>query len=137
MKKHSNKQFDKLTKRALKDLPLERPSDGFTVNVMSRIETMPIPQASTYKPLIPKSVWIIMVAVVAAAIAIAYRFKLGSISWFDNMDVFNRSEEFGLGLELPSLEWSNPLLYATLIFGLLMLVQLKMLKPLFESRNLA
>ncbi|MBT8258578.1 MAG: hypothetical protein KJO49_08910 [Bacteroidia bacterium] len=136
MKKHSNKQLDKLARKALKDLPLETPSSDFTHDVMKQIEQLPLPVVSAYKPLISGPVWMVLGAILVGSIFLAYQFKLGSGGWFSNLDIWKSNAE-ELSLTIPSMEWSNPLLYATLILGLLIFVQIRLLKPLLVNRSLA
>ena len=137
MKKHSNKQFDKIVAKAFKDLPLESPSDDFTFKVMESVKKMPVPELSGYKPLISKPIWIALASLVVASIAIGYKLQLGSISWLDNLNIGRENTVNGFEWNIPSLEWSNPLVYATLIMGLLIVIQLRMLKPMIDNNNLA
>lgn len=126
-----------MTEKWLKDLPLESPSEGFTDKLMEKISMMPVPVRSSYRPLIPKIGWMLLVLVVGASIIAAYYFNLQPLGIFEEVNIWNGIFETGKISFIPKMDWSNPWVYATVAFGILMFVQFRLLKPILENRILA
>jgi len=55
-----SKNIDRITKNIIKDGGLHQPSSSFLTNVMEAIETQSVRQPVVYKPLISKTMWILL-----------------------------------------------------------------------------
>ncbi len=128
MNKQKDKQLDQLAKKIMKDTPLESPSINFTDMVMSRVEAVEVSSVTTYRPLIPKGGWVIIVSILCGLITYAaLGYNMESLGWLNNINL----------KVFPNLELSNPLsglvipkivTYAVVLFGFMLSIQIFFLK---------
>ncbi len=137
MKRHSNKSLDKFTQKWLGELPLDNPPTDFTQRIMDRVSGLPLPAKQAYSPLISNTAWMVLSTLLIVSIIAAYVFDLQPLGIFEEVNIWNSALGFGEISLLPNMDWSNPLVYASVVFGLLALLQFRLLRPVIESKNLA
>lgn len=128
------KEIDAFAKKYVKEIPVTSPSVDFTSNLMGKInELQAINAKMTYKPLISKKSWFVLLAAVVAVVLIPFKsseeelFTLPEIN-FSFLDKINFS-----GL-LENIQVSNSALYLALTFSGLIFIQIFYLKGVFEKR---
>ena len=135
MTKHSEQHLDKLAKKVIKTLPLERPSLDFTATIMTKIEARQTSSITTYKPLISKKAWLIISMIVAGLLI--YLFTLdsseASSGLLDKVDLTMVTDN-KLVDTISGLMMSKVLAYAVTLFGAAWLVQVSLLKYQFNKR---
>lgn len=126
-----DKNIEKFTKDILNEIGLEKPSASFVGNVMN-IVNLPITEKKTvYKPLISKKVWILIAACFVGILTLAFTLPTDN-SLFDIIG-FNINTNISFNF-LKGISLSNPFIYALIVFGLLLLVQVYMLKNNFDKQ---
>ncbi|NNK86901.1 MAG: hypothetical protein HKO90_01335 [Flavobacteriaceae bacterium] len=133
MKTGSDHQLDKFSKRIFKESGLESPESDFTQRLMSQIESSANRSLFIYKPLISLKAWVFIVIAALSALSIALMVSWEPVAW---LSALNKPYEFAWSLSdlLPEVELSKPMLYAAVLFGLLLFVQIGYLNSYFKSR---
>ena len=85
MKENENNELEKLADKAMKSLPLETPSFDFTSRVMAQVAMAPEKTISAYKPILPKTFWIVLITIIIGLLGYAY-FTDGSQEQIFNID---------------------------------------------------
>ncbi len=134
MNENADKYLDELTKKVIKETPLEQPSFNFTASVMSQVAELSSNTVTTYKPLISKKGWIIISIVFLSLILfMLFGIQKESTSWFDSLDFsvlsHNKVTNLLSGFSMP-----KTLTYAIAFFGLMLCVQIPILKNHFNQR---
>ena len=134
MKENADKYLDNLAKKVIKDTHLESPSFNFTASVMSQVTELGNNSITKYKPLISKKGWLVISIVFLALMAyMLFGIQEGSTSWFDALDWSFLTNNKVTGL-LSGFSVSDILVYATVLFGLMLWVQVLFLKNHFNQR---
>jgi hypothetical protein len=127
-----DKDIEKFTKDIFIEIGLEKPSSSFVNNVMNRVEAPVKSMNVIYKPLITKKMWgfiatcffgIIVWMLVTTPNESSFLNKL-NLNLITNID-FN----FFKGVS-----FSSPIIYGLSVFGLLVLVQIYLLKNNFDKQ---
>ena len=134
MNENADKYLDNLTKKVIKEAPLESPSFNFTASVMSQVTELSNNSITKYKPLISKTGWIVISIVFLALITYMFFGIQGeSISWFDSLDLSvlsnNKVTSLFSGFSIP-----KTLTYAVVLFGFMLCIQVFFLKNHFNQR---
>ncbi len=121
------KHLDKRTKGLIKEAGTYKPSADFLSNVMSAVEV--IAKKEAYKPLISKSSWFVIFALLLAWMIVFYVYPSSYSSIFKNVEFTN-----GLSFDNPfsGYEFSKTLVYGLGFLGLF-LVQIPFLKRYMEK----
>jgi|SRR6185312_8839342 len=131
MKANEDKQIEKLVDHFMKDTVLESPSHDFTSKVMSKVLASQTSDVTVYKPLISKSVFIVIFGCIITLFI--YLFMNGEKqenSWFSHI-------KFNLfyNNELTSVfKVSKIMLYAVVSTTIMLLVQISFLKNYFNKQ---
>ena len=125
MEENKDKQIDDFIKKIVLESGLEQPSEDFTAAVLSKV-ALESKHSKTilFKPLISKSTWGVLVAVVIGIIAFVYYGKVDTeISWLPTLklDVMVKYSPFDA---LPSVAMSDSFTYALLALVLFVCIQL-------------
>lgn len=132
MDKNEERELKKLVDKIMDESVLESPSSNFTDHIMSQITEPVLNDATQYKPLIPKSVLIVLFSGLVGMIwYLATDNILDNGSWFGNgqIDLF-----FERILDWPQIfTLSKTTVYAVLLFGLLFFIQIPWLKRYFDN----
>jgi hypothetical protein len=126
------KELDAFAKKYIKDIELESPSKGFTVNIMQTI--LESEKSEVYKavPLISKKVWFLLIGTLV--FCILYVSKGTSSSWV-KMPKINL--DFLSNIQIPNLfegiTVSNTMFLACFFFTIMFFGQIYMLKNYFTK----
>jgi len=111
---------------------LEQPSLDFTDNVMLKVEAISNSTATVYKPLISKSVWLLIAVSFVALVGYIYlKEPITSSGWLDR---FNLSNITMNPLENVSFNFSKTLAYAMVLLAVMLSIQIPLLKHYFNKR---
>ncbi|WP_191860320.1 hypothetical protein [Hanstruepera ponticola] len=134
MEKHLDKKLEKLSDKMMQESGLEKPSFNFTNAVMERVEKVSANQITEYKPLISKQAWfVIAVALLPIAYIIVNNSSSSNSNWFDVID-FNSLFNYQFIDNMFSVTVSKTVLYTIVLFGLMLCVQIPILKNHFDKR---
>ncbi len=134
MNNNVDKQIEKLIDKTMKHTELESPSFNFTNAVMSQVHALEQSAVTTYKPLISKPMWF---AIFAVGLAIVLYIVLGTstteTSWlsFIDLSVLTNNK---FSIALPEFTISKTVMYAVVLFGLMLFIQIPILKNYFDKR---
>ncbi len=127
-------EIDAFAKKYVKEIPQESPSLSFTANLMQSISQLESVKSTTrYQPLISKKAWFI---VLSAVIAILFIPLNSSKEGLFTLPEFNLSflEKFRYSGVIENLSISNTTFAITVVFGILVTIQIIYLKGFFEKR---
>ena len=134
MNEKEGKHIDKLIEKAMRSSVLETPSLGFSKNVMSQVNTGYKPVLVENNPLIPKVVWVaIAIFVLAITIYAFYGMNSTNTGWFSNLD-FSFLSNNKITKPLTGMKVSKTFTYAILLFGMMLCIQIPILKSHFNRR---
>lgn len=119
------KIINDFTKKTIKSLPLELPSDSFTEMVMQRIDSKN--SAEIYQPLITKKVFCIVFSAVLALMVISVWSPSLKYKWFNEMKFFNLTDVFSQ-FNVLSFSMSKTTLYTVIVCSIFVLAQVIILK---------
>jgi len=129
MKKHTNKYLEEFVDKAMKSSALETPSFDFTSKVMSQVTTAQKSTVTVYKPLISKTAWGILLLLTSGLIIYSIFSKdTITLSWLNKLD-FSKVSNLFTGVKI-----SNTVMYALLIFAVMLFIQVPMLKHYYDQR---
>lgn len=133
MKANEDKLLAELVDNIMKDAILESPSSDFTTKVMSSVEVTKTNEVFVYKPLIPRSVFILFFGCfVALIIYLLMDEKPQTNSWFNNT-IFNSV----YNNQITSLfNFSKITIYSVVLATLMLFIQISFLKKHFENQLL-
>jgi len=134
MKNNIDKHLEKLTNKIMEETSLESPSFDFTDNIMSQVQIIKTSDVTVYKPLISKSIWIL---IALGFITLIGYLIFGTTSqesealFTINFDVLfnNRFTE-----TLSAMKFSDTLMYAVVSLGIMLFIQIPLLKNYFDNR---
>ena len=127
-------EINAFTKKYIKEIPTETPSDDFTANLMKSITQLePVKSVTTYKPLISKKGWFIVFTAIAALLFVPFISSNETLFALPELN-FSLSDKIGFSGILENLSVSNTMLSITVVFGILVSIQIVYLKGFFEKR---
>tara|TARA_R110002096_G_scaffold417138_2_gene620670 strand:- start:452 stop:865 length:414 start_codon:yes stop_codon:yes gene_type:complete len=134
MKENANKYLDNLSKKVIKKAKIESPSFNFTNAVMSQVNALSPSKTLVYKPLISKTVWLLIsISFLAIVGYVIFKEGLNSSSWFNTIDYSiisnNKLINTLLGLSIPKI-----VTYALVLFGIMFSIQIPFLKHYFDKQ---
>jgi len=132
MKENENNELEKLADKAMKSLPLETPSFDFTSRVMAQVAMAPEKTIPAYKPLLPKTFWIVLITIIIGLFGYAY-FTDGSEQQIFNID-FDMAYANKLQNMANQLDSSKTTMYAAVALLLAMLVQIPLIRNRFQGK---
>lgn len=134
MEKHLNKKIEQLSDRLMKDSALEKPSLHFTDAVLQSIQKYKVREVTDYKPLITKQGWMgIGIGFVLMIYLIITNSDPSEAGWLQSIN-FNKLFDFKFMENLFSMSVSKSVSYTILLFGLMLFVQIPILKNHFNKR---
>ena len=134
MKENQNKHLDKLVENVMKQTALESPSFHFTSQVMQQITVESKSTATQYKPLITKTGWMVLtLSVFALMIFVVISGDFQNSEWFDAID-FSVMTNYNLSNLFSGIKLSTTTLYALILFGAMICIQIPLLKSYFNKR---
>lgn len=135
MKENVNKYLDNLSKKVITGSNIESPSFNFTNVVMSQIESLSKNQATVYKPLISKTIWVfILIGVVAIISYVLFSGNQSeSASWLSEFN-FSLLSNNSLINSISNFKISKTFMYAVVFLGIMICIQVPILKNHFDKR---
>ena len=134
MKDNLDKHIEKLVDKAMKHSVLESPSADYTNVVMERVNALGKISVTTYRPLFSKPMWIALFAIAVVMVSyIVFGAGVSESSWFDTIDL-SVITETKLSNALSGFEVSKTVVYAIVFFGLMLFIQVPILKKYFDNR---
>lgn len=128
-----NKKLEELTDCLFEQLPLESPSIDFTQKVMQRLETSKAKSSLVYRPLIPKKLLLTIYAIIAILLVVlVFTIDFQTNSMIREFDYSKYLEK--LSFEIPRIEVSKTVLYGILALGVMLMIQLTLLKNQLGKR---
>jgi hypothetical protein len=134
MEEQENKHLDNLSKKIIQRVAVESPSFNFTDAVMYKVNALSESKVTVYKPLISKTSWFIIGFCVLGLVSYILLFgsKTESSNLLQYLDLSMLSK---IDIDvLPSVSLSKTFTYAILFFGLMVCVQIPLLKNHFDKR---
>jgi hypothetical protein len=126
----NEKRIEAFIDKLMANETLEQPSLDFTGNVMFKVAA--IATATVYKPLIPKSIWFVIIgSFVALVCYIYFKEPITSSGWLDRFNLSNISIN---PLQNVSFEFSKTLMYAMVFLAITVSIQIPILKQYFNKR---
>ncbi|MCD2259997.1 DUF6688 domain-containing protein [Psychroserpens luteolus] len=134
MNENADKHLDHLSRKVIGKSAIERPSLDFTKDVMSHIKGLSTSKVTTYVPLISKRVWS-MIAIICVGVIgyVVFGTSDSETTIFSSLGL-ERFTTFEINNPLASVEFSQTLIYAVLLFAVMMCVQIPILKRYFDKR---
>ena len=123
----SDKKVEKFIKKVMEEAALETPSFDFTSKIMAQVAVSEQRKVKGYKPLISKSVWLV-IAVILIAMIIYAMFPDSEKTQFD-IDLSAKISNL-----IPAIHLSDATAYAILSVTLMVLIQILLLKNYFDKR---
>lgn len=135
MQDKTDKYLDDLTKKVIKIGSIESPSFNFTDTVMSQVEALNKNQSIVYKPLISKKTWtLILVGFLSILVYILFfGTQTESSGWLSKID-FSTLSNNRVSNSLSSFKLSKTFMYAIVLFGIMICIQIPFLKNHFDKR---
>ncbi|TPD72257.1 hypothetical protein [Flavobacterium microcysteis] len=133
MKENENKELENLIDKAMKNMPLETPSFDFTSRVMAQTAIAPQKVISAYKPILPKSFWLVLSIIIIGLICYAYfsGTPQEEISYgVDIKQIYNSK----LNNITSDLNFSKTTMYAAVALLLAMLAQIPIIRNYFQGK---
>ena len=129
MKENANKHIDQFVDKVMNTAKLETPSFNFTAKVMSQITETSRSTVTVYKPLISKTTWVILFLLTVGMVGFSFFNKdTSTLGWFDKFDFSIVSNLFS-GVKI-----SQTTMYSLLMFGVMLFIQIPLLKHYFNKR---
>ncbi len=129
MKENEDKYLDDFTKKIIKKASLESPSIHFTSEIMSQVSALNKSKVIAYKPLISKQTWVLIaLSFIGLCIYLIFGPETHQSSWLGSLD-FSKFTNVLSGFTI-----SKTLMYAIAFFGLMLCIQIPVLKNHFDKR---
>lgn len=134
MQENVDKHLEKLTRKVMSTSTLESPSFEFKSNVMAKIEATRVSSATRYTPLISTRVWIFIgIALVAILLYIVFGDVTVTAGWLSQIGI-ERFFNYEFSSPISNLNVPTTLLYAVVFFGVMLTIQIPLLKRYFNQR---
>lgn len=126
MKKH-DENIAAFIENAVRKTNLEAPSPDFTLKIMGQIAVANQSKNIKYKPLISKKMWACISGFIA--FIIAYSFSSKSNDTEEYFNLFSKIKS-----TIPYIHFSDATTYAIVIITFMVLIQISILKNLFDKQ---
>ncbi len=134
MNEKVDKQIEKLVERSMKTQSLESPLPNFTSMVMDEVLALNKSKVTVYKPLISKPMWFAIFVVVLLIVSyIIFGMNTTETSWFKFIDLSGLTDN-RLSNTLSGFKVSKTVMYSVVLFGIMLFIQVPILKNYFDKR---
>ncbi len=134
MEENVDKHVEKLTKKVMSTSVIESPSFDFKSNVMAEIKSAHLSNATKYTPLISSRVWVLIgIALVSLLLFILFGDVTVTAGWLSQIGI-ERFYNYEIANPLSDLNVPTTLLYAVIFFGIMLTIQIPLLKRYFNQR---
>lgn len=127
-----DKRIEDLVNKLMEADALEQPSFDFTDKVMAQVEALSDSSITTYKPLIPKSVFYAIAA--GFLVLVGYVLFNDSTSSESLTEKYNIAQDYQNILQGLSFDFSSTLMYSILFLAIMVSVQIPLLKHYVNNR---
>ncbi|WP_299524357.1 hypothetical protein [Winogradskyella sp.] len=127
-----DKRIEDLVNKLMSADSLDKAPLDFTDKVMAKVEAISNSGVTVYKPLIPKYIWWLL--------AIGFATLVGYVFFKEPKEGISLTERYNLPdvsfnlLENISLDFSSTLMYAVVLFAIMVSIQIPLLKQYFNNR---
>lgn len=129
-----DKHIEKLVDKTMKKSSLESPSFNFTNTVMARVNALESDTITTYKPLISKPMWLaILVIAITIVLYIMFGMTTTETGWLSFIDLSVLTDN-KLSNAMSGFKVSNTVMYGVVLFGIMLFIQVPLLKHYFDKR---
>lgn len=129
---NEDKRIEDLVNKLMENDSLEKAPANFTNDVMSKIEMLSETKTIVYKPLIPKYIWWLLgLGFVALIFNIIFNKPTDSSRLSERYNLPEVSFDLFSNL---SVDFSNTLMYATVLLAVMVAIQIPLLKQYFNQR---
>ena len=134
MKDNIDNHIEKLIDKSMKKASLETPSLGFTNSVMAQVNALKQSTVTTYRPLISKPAWFVIFTVALLMVLyIIFGTTTTDAGWLSFIDLsFITNNRFSNAFS--GFNVSKSVMYAVVLFGLMLFIQIPILKHNFDKR---
>ena len=134
MNEKVDKQIEKLVERSMKTQSLESPSSNFTSMVMDQVLALNKSKVTIYKPLISKPMWFAIFVVALLIVSyIIFGMNTTETSWLSFIDLSVITDN-KLSNTLSGFRVSKTVMYSVVLFGIMLFIQVPILKNYFDKR---
>lgn len=134
MEENVNNHLEELTKKVMTTPGLESPSFDFKSSVMTEINAIEQSSATTYEPLISIRTWVFIgLALLALVLYFVFSDITVTTGWLSKIGI-ERFYNFEISSPIANLNVSSTLVYAIVFFGIMLAIQIPMLKRYFDQR---
>ena len=134
MNEKVDKQIEKLVERSMKTQSLESPSSNFTSMVMDQVLALKQSKVTIYKPLISKPMWFVISMVALLIVSyIIFGMNTTETSWLSFIDLSVITDN-RLSNTLSGFRVSETVMYSVVLFGIMLFIQVPILKNYFDKR---
>ncbi len=134
MNEKVDKQIEKLVERSMKTQSLESPSSNFTSVVMDQVLALNKSKVTIYKPLISKPMWFALFVVALLVVSyIIFGMNTTETAWLNFIDLSFITDN-KLSNTLSGFKVSKTVMYSVVLFGIMLFIQVPILKSYFDKR---
>ena len=134
MNENADKYLDELSRKVMSQSTVEQPSFDFTKSVIAQIENIGTSTVTTYTPLISKRIWVVIGLILASIFGVAiFGTSEENNSWLSHLRL-DKLSEYSIQSPLSNFEYSQTMIYALMLFAIMMCVQIPILKHYFDKR---
>ena len=134
MNDNIDKHIEKLVDKTMKKTSLESPSFDFTNTVMAQVNALERSTVTTYKPLISKPMWFVIFAVgLMIVMYILFGMTSTESGWLNFIDLSVLTDN-RYSNALSGFKVSKTVMYGVILFGIMLFVQVPILKHYFDKR---
>jgi hypothetical protein len=134
MNDNIDNQIEKLVDNTMKNSKLESPSLDFTNVVMAQVNALQKSTVTTYQPLISKPWWFaIFVMALLVVLFIIFGSSTNETNWLSFIDISVLTDN-KLSTALSGFKVSKIVMYSVVLFGIMLIIQVPILKNYFDKR---
>lgn len=134
MQEKENKNIEELVDKMMDSLSVESPSVDFTNVIMGQVEALENKKVTTYKPLIPSYLWFVGGFLLVAITGYLFMSTTTEEStWFSALEFSQLSNNI-VTQTLSGFSLPKTVMYAILSLGLMICIQVPVLKHYFDKR---
>lgn len=130
--RESDKDIEQLIDKMMAEEKLQSPSIDFTSKIMAEVLILEEKKLKTYKPLIPKPIWISIGIALALLVIYVSLFPVSENNF--KMDEVGKLYSDKISTVFSGIHFSKNFLYAVLIVPFMILVQVGVLKNYFDKK---
>lgn len=134
MEENVDKHLEKLTRKVMSNSVLESPSFDLKSTVMAEIKSSQVSTVTSYTPLISTRVWILIgITLVALILFMIFGDLNVTAGWLSQIGI-ERFYNYEFSNPLSNLNVPTTLVYAVVFFGIMLTIQIPLLKRYFNQR---